>query len=76
MAVDTTTDKVVSTIELEGHEKAAQVARYSPHSKYLVVTSVDESLATIFDSGLKRQRVLDLGEGPMDMAFHQDGRRC
>jgi YVTN family beta-propeller protein len=74
MVVDTATDEVVSTLELEGHEKAAQVARYSPDGRYLVVTSIDASLATIFDADLKTQRLLHLGQGPMNMAFHSDGR--
>jgi YVTN family beta-propeller protein len=74
MVVDTETDRVVSTIELEGHEKAAQVARYSPDGRYMIVTSIDAPLATIFDAGLKTQRLLHLGQGPMNMAFHGDGR--
>jgi len=74
MVVDTATDQVVSTIALEGHEKAAQVARYSADGKYMVVTSIDAPLATIFGAGLKTQRLLHLGQGPMNMAFHADGR--
>jgi DNA-binding beta-propeller fold protein YncE len=74
MVVNTVTDEVVSTIALEGHEKAAQIARYSPDGKYLVVTSIDAPLATIFDAGLKTQRLLRLGQGPMNMAFHENGR--
>jgi DNA-binding beta-propeller fold protein YncE len=74
MVVDTETDEVVSTIELQGHEKAAQIARYSPDGKYLVVTSVAAPLGTIFDANLKTQRVLQLGQGPMNMAFHDNGR--
>jgi DNA-binding beta-propeller fold protein YncE len=74
LVVDTETDEVVNTIELQGHEKAAQIARYSPDGKYLVVTSVDAPLATIFNADLKVQRLLRLGQGPMNMAFHEDGR--
>ena len=74
MVVETATDEVVSTIKLDGHDKAAQVARYSPDGRHLVVTSVDAPLATIFDAALKTQRLLHLGEGPMNMAFHADGR--
>lgn len=74
MVVETATDEVVSTIVLQGHEKAAQIARYSPDGKYLVVTSVDAPLATIFDAALKTQRLLRLGQGPMNMAFHENGR--
>lgn len=74
MVVDTATDEVVSTIALHGHEKAAQIARYSPDGRYLVVTSVDAPLATVFDADLRTQRLLRLGQGPMNMAFHEDGR--
>jgi DNA-binding beta-propeller fold protein YncE len=74
MVVDTATDEVVSTIRLEGHEKAAQIARYSPDGRHLVVTSIDAPLATIFDAEFKTQRLLHLGQGPMNMAFHGDGR--
>ncbi len=74
MVVDTATDEVASTIPLDGHDKAAQIARYSPDGRHLVVTSVDAPLATIFDATLKTQRLLRLGQGPMNMAFHADGR--
>ena len=74
LLVDTETDQVVSTIGLEGHEKAAQIARYSPDGRYLVVTSIDAPLATIFDANLQTQRLLHLGQGPMNMTFHCDGR--
>ena len=74
LVVDTATDEVVSTTELQGHEKAAQIARYSPDGRYLVVTSFDAPLATVFDAGLATQRLLRLGQGPMNMAFHPDGR--
>ena len=74
MVVDTATDEVVSNILLDGHDKAAQIARYSPDGRHLVVTSVDAPLATIFDAGLATQRLLRLGQGPMNMAFHADGR--
>jgi DNA-binding beta-propeller fold protein YncE len=72
--VDTVSDKVVRTIRLEGHEKAAQIARYSPDGKYLIVTSYDAPLGTIFDAKLETQKLLQLGRGPMNMAFHPDGR--
>ena len=74
MVVDTEIDQVVSTIALEGHETAAQVARYSPDGRYMIVTSIGAPLATIFDAGLKAQHLLHLGQGPMNMAFHGDGR--
>ena len=73
-AVDTETDTITRTVELNGHEKPAQIARFSPDGKYLVVTSFEEPLATILDPTLEKQRLVHLGEGPMNMAFHADGR--
>jgi len=74
LVIDTATDQVRSTIKLSGHEKAAQIARYSPDGKYLVVTSFEAPLATVFSADLASQALLHLGPGPMDMAFHEDGQ--
>ena len=74
MVVDTTTDEIVSTVPLDGHDKPAQIARFSPDGRHLVVTSVDAPLATVFDARLETQRLMRLGNGPMNMAFHPDGR--
>ncbi len=71
--VDTATDTITRTVELRGHAAPAQIARYSPDGKHLVVTSFEEPLATIFDSTLETQRLVRLGQGPMNMAFHADG---
>jgi len=73
LVVDTTLDEVVSTIKLSGHEKAAQIARYSPDGRYLVVTSFEAPLATVFSGDLESQALLHLGQGPMNVAFHDDG---
>jgi DNA-binding beta-propeller fold protein YncE len=74
MLVDTDSDEIVRTVQLEGHEKAAQIARYSPDGKYLVVTSHEAPLGTIFDAKFETQNLLQLGQGPMDMAYHPNGR--
>jgi DNA-binding beta-propeller fold protein YncE len=73
LVVATASDDVRSTIKLQGHEKAAQLARYSPDGRYLVVTSFEGALATVLSGDLKSQALLHLGRGPMDMAFHEDG---
>jgi YVTN family beta-propeller protein len=73
MVIDTASDEVGSTIRLDGHEKAAQIARYSPDGRHLVVTNFEEPLATVFSGDLESQALLHLGQGPMDMAFHEDG---
>jgi WD40 repeat protein len=74
MVVDTKRDEIVRTVRLEGPEKAALIARYSPDGDYLIVTSFDAPLGTIFDAKLETQKLLQLGQGPMNMAFHPDGR--
>jgi DNA-binding beta-propeller fold protein YncE len=74
IVVDTERDEIVRSVRLEGHEKAAQIARYSPDGRHLVVTSYDAPLGTIFDARLETQSLLQLGRGPMNMAFHADGR--
>jgi YVTN family beta-propeller protein len=74
LIVSTLSDEVLRSVRLEGHEKAAQIARYSPDGKYLIVTSHDAPLATIFEANLETQRLLQLGQGPMNVAFHPDGR--
>ncbi len=73
LVVDTASDEVRSTIRLAGHEKAAQIARYSPDGRYLVVTSFEAPLATVLSADLASQALLHLGQGPMNMAFHEDG---
>ncbi len=74
LVIDTVTDEVVRTIRLSGHKEAAQIARYSPDGRVLVVTSHDEALGTILGADFGTQRPVRLGKGPMDMAFHPDGR--
>lgn len=74
MVIDSQTDTVIRTIALQGYHKAAQIARYSPDGRYLVVTSHDEPLATVFSADLERQTLVQLGDGPMNMAFTDDGR--
>ncbi len=73
MVVETATDEIVRTIRLIGHRQAAQIARYSPDGRYLVVTSNNEGIGTILTADLRTQYLVTLGKGPMDMAFHPDG---
>ena len=73
LVVDPSSDEVRATIELEGHDQAAQIARFSPDGRYLVVTSFEEPLASVFSADLSSQTLLHLGQGPMNMAFHADG---
>jgi DNA-binding beta-propeller fold protein YncE len=74
LIVDTRTDEVRTTVTLEGLGGPAQVARYSPDGKYLVITSMEEPLGVVLTGDLGSQRLLHLGAGPMNMAFKDDGR--
>ena len=70
--IDTGEDEVSGQVALAHHEKAAQIARYSPSGEFLVVTSHEEPRGTILAGDLSNQRSITLGEGPMDMAFLPD----
>jgi YVTN family beta-propeller protein len=72
--IDSTEDRLVSTIALEHHKKAAQIVKYSPDGKFVVVTSHEEPRGTILSSDLRSQKKVSLEKGPMDLAFHPDGR--
>lgn len=72
--VKTSEDILHSTVGLEHHRKAAQIVRYSPDGRSVLVTSHDENIGSILSPDLKKQRKIDLEKGPMDMAFHPDGR--
>jgi DNA-binding beta-propeller fold protein YncE len=72
--IDSTEDRLVSTIALEHHKEAAQIVRYSPDGRFVVVTSHEEPRGTILSSDLQSQAKIPLEKGPMDLAFHPDGR--
>lgn len=71
--LDTRNDRIARELELQGYSQPGQIARYSPDGKYLVVTSHDEPIATVFSADFESQRHVELDNGPMDMAFHDDG---
>ena len=76
IVVDPATRSVTAKVPLTGHTQPAQIVRYSPDGRYLVVTSLAGGLASIFEGGPHgRQRTVRTGAAPMDMAFHPDGRR-
>jgi YVTN family beta-propeller protein len=74
LLLDTAIDEIVGSVHLEGHTKGAQIARYSPDGKSCVVTSYPAPFATIFNRDLSIGRLVRIGDGPMNMAFHTDGR--
>jgi DNA-binding beta-propeller fold protein YncE len=68
--VDSTSFDLVRTVTLDDVPKAAQVARYSPDGKVLLVTSLQSATATLIDATFTHQTTLGVGKQPMDAAFH------
>ena len=69
-AIDTEAGKVVRTVPLEGVEKAAQIARYSPDGKLLIVSSLNSNMISIIDAAtFGSQSAIAVGSQPMDFAF-------
>ena len=72
-AIDTGAGKVVRTVPLEGVEKAAQIARYSPDGKLLIVSSLNSNKISIIDAAtFGNQSAISVGSQPMDMAYRGD----
>jgi DNA-binding beta-propeller fold protein YncE len=73
IAVDTTTDRVVDRVRLEGYAHPAQRVRSSPNGRFIVVTADQEPLATVMDaSDLRAHTTFEVAPGPMGVAFHPD----
>jgi len=70
--VDSTSFDLMRTVTLAGVPKAAQIARYSPDGKILLVTSLQSATATLIDATFTHQTTLGVGKQPMDAAFHGD----
>jgi DNA-binding beta-propeller fold protein YncE len=72
-AIDTVKGEVVREVRLEGVEKAAQIARYSPDGKLLVVSSLNSNKLAIMDAAsFGNQSAISVGSQPMDFAFRGD----
>jgi len=70
--IDTAAGKVTREVALEGVPKAAQIARYSPDGKLVVVSSLNSNMVTIADASFASQTVIPVGSEPMDFAFRGD----
>jgi YVTN family beta-propeller protein len=68
--VDTASHEIVRTVALEGAQVPAQIARFSPDGRVLLVTSVRGGTATLIDSLFGHQVTLPVGKQPMDGSFH------
>ena len=67
--IDTATDSVTGTVQLEGVAQAAQIARYSPDHRVLGVTSLKSDTVSLIDPSFREQAAIKVGSQPMDMAF-------
>jgi YVTN family beta-propeller protein len=70
--IDTATDSVTGTVQLEGVAQAAQIARYSPDHRVLGVTSLKSDTVSLIDPSFREQAAIKVGSQPMDMAFRGD----
>jgi YVTN family beta-propeller protein len=76
LMIDTSTDKVVDKIALEGNPKAAFKPRYSPDGKTILVCNQTEGLVNIIHTPdlHGKQEVLKVGKDPMGFAISADGK--
>jgi len=56
--IDTQQEELIRNIHLEHHEKAAQIARYSPKGNFLVITSHEEPIGTVLNADFPDQRIV------------------
>jgi YVTN family beta-propeller protein len=71
-AIDTATGQVAREVRLEGVPKAAQIARYSPDGKTVVVSSLNSNMLSLMDTSFGNQTAVPVGDQPMDFAFRGD----
>lgn len=67
--IDAEKAAVTRTLPLEGVEKAAQIARYSPDGKLLVVSSLNSDKVSLIETATGKQAAVPVGGQPMDFAF-------
>jgi len=70
--IDTGSAKVTETVALEGIEKPAQIARYSPDWHMLAVTSLNSDTVSLIAPSFREQTAIKIGSQPMDMAYRGD----
>src|SRR5262249_45548425 len=68
--IDTASHDLVRTIALDGAQLPAQIARFSPDGRLLLVTSVRGGTATLIEAPFGEQATLAVGKQPMDATFH------
>jgi YVTN family beta-propeller protein len=70
--IDVDSGQVARTLTLEGVEKPAQIARYSPDFGVLAVTSMLSNTVSLIDPAFNKQTAVKIGSQPMDMTFRGD----
>jgi DNA-binding beta-propeller fold protein YncE len=68
--IDAASHELVRTVALDGVPRPAQIARFSPDGRVLLITSVAGGTATLIDAPFGRQVTLPVGKQPMDATFH------
>ncbi len=74
--IDTATDKIIDTVNVEKNTIGPFRARYSPDGSVLITANHVNSLANIFDARNLHgsQKVLTVGQQAFGIAFSADGR--
>lgn len=70
--IDVASEKVVREVTLEGAPKPAQIARYSPDGKRVIVSNLNSNMLHIIDADFGSQKGVPVGSQPMDFAFRGD----
>jgi DNA-binding beta-propeller fold protein YncE len=70
--IDTSKGSVTREIRLDGVPKAAQIARYSPDDRLLVVSSLNSDMLSLIETATGAQSAIPVGSQPMDFAFSGD----
>ena len=70
--IDTAKGSVTREVRLEGVPKAAQIARYSPDDRLVVISSLNSNMVSIIDASFGAQTAIGVGNQPMDFAFRGD----
>jgi YVTN family beta-propeller protein len=70
--IDVASEKVVREVPLEDAPKPAQIARYSPDGKRVIVSNLNSNMLHIIDASFATQKAVPVGSQPMDFAFRGD----
>jgi DNA-binding beta-propeller fold protein YncE len=67
--IDAASESVTREVPLEGVPKAAQIARYSPDGRLLVVSGMSSDMVSLIETASGRQTAVPVGSQPMDFCF-------